>query len=217
MAFAGCSKAVEAVKTGAEVARVAKDAQDGEFTVKGKDGETIVVDAEKAGKGGTVTVTDADGEVSTVTTTEDKDGEGGTWTATGPDGTTTVTTVTGEDGEATVVTTDAEGNETTIETGANAVTEDDIGIKFYPGAAPEGGGQISGSTEAGGNRAGVMLTTPDSFEKVAQFYKDEYDTDEILETPTALMMTVGEGDDSAKITVVREASEDVTRIAILRG
>lgn len=212
----GCGRAKRAIDSGKEAVRLAKDAQDGEVTIKGKDGETVHIDTTDSKGGGLVTSTDKDGNVTTLTVNEDEDGEGGSWTMTGPDGTRTVTS-SGDDESATIVTMDEEGNTTTFEHGADAVDEDAIGIKFYPGAEIEPGTAMSATGGEAGGWAAVSLTTPDSFAKVSKFYKDEYGSNVAMESGEMLMMTTGEDTGAATIMIAREQGEDVTRISIMKG
>lgn len=58
----GCGRKV---REAAEVARAAADAQDGNFTVKGQDGQEIKVDTSQGGEAGKVTVTDEKGVTTT--------------------------------------------------------------------------------------------------------------------------------------------------------
>jgi len=60
-----------------------------------------------------------------------------------------------------------------VRTGESVISEQDLGIKFYPGAKVEG--STGGGKAAGGAQtATVILKTSDSFDKVASFYKKEY-------------------------------------------
>ena len=61
-----------------------------------------------------------------------------------------------------------------VRTGESVISEQDLGMKFYPGAKVEGstgGGKTSG---AKAQTATVILKTSDAFDKVASFYKKEY-------------------------------------------
>jgi hypothetical protein len=61
--LSGCGRQV---KDGLEAARLAQDAQDGKFTVKGEKGEEVKVETDKAGKdSGQVKVTDDKGQTTT--------------------------------------------------------------------------------------------------------------------------------------------------------
>ena len=64
LAVTGCGKKVEQA---VEVARVAQDARDGNFTVKGEDGKEVKVETNQiGGEGGKMTATDASGKTTTT-------------------------------------------------------------------------------------------------------------------------------------------------------
>jgi hypothetical protein len=121
----------------------------------------------------------------------------------------------GEDGKMTVTT--KEGT-TTTEYGANAVTEKDVGIAFYPGATVESGGSTTTTGgKDGGTWASVSLLTTDSFADVAKFYKDKYaQGNTVVEQPDMLMITVSAGENMGKMIMAAPDSGKV-RITIAAG
>ncbi|MGQ9730259.1 MAG: hypothetical protein ACUVX8_03215 [Candidatus Zipacnadales bacterium] len=163
---AGCSK-VKQAKEAAEAVQIAKDAQDGDFTVKSQEEEIKVKTDKDDEKAGSITIT-------------------------GPDGT------------------------TTVKTGKDTVTEEEVGIKFYPGAKVQAGTTWSASNKESGSISSVTLETTDAFDKVAKFYKDRYAKgNTVLEQPDSLMIMINSGESSGKMIMVsREEGEDVTTIGI---
>jgi len=134
-------------------------------------------------------------------------------------GTSGTVTIEQRPGGATWRLTDRNGRTTTTTT-TTAVTEADLGVKLYPGAAVVSGGKTSG---AGGNGADswavVELLTKDPFDKVATFYRSAYAKENrVVEGPGSLTIIVDSGGRGTKtITVTREASGAETRIALSSG
>ena len=146
-------------------------------------------------KDGEVTIKGEDGEEVTLKT--DEDDEVVSWQ------------VQGEDGET-----------TTAEFGSDKVSEEDVGLKFYPGAEAEGSGTIQTTGgEEGGSFCSVSLRTGDSFDKVAKFYKDEYAKgNTVMEQPGQLMILIDAGEDSGKTVIVsRDEGSDETAIVLSSG
>ncbi|NPV47955.1 MAG: hypothetical protein HPY69_13425 [Armatimonadetes bacterium] len=161
---AGCGKKV---REAAEVARVAQDAQDGSFTVKGEDGQEVKVETDQTGA------------------------ESGKWTISSDKG-----TMTGEVGEG-------------------KVTEEDIGIAFYPGAEVGTGAKVSSEGQDTGNVRSVELLTDDPVDKVAQFYKDKYGQgSQVVEQEGQTMITMGGQGTHKLIMVMKDEESGKTKIAI---
>jgi len=138
-------------------------------------------------------------------------------------------TVKGEKGEEVKVETDKsgdgsqkttvvgpEGQKSTTEVGEDAVSEEDIGVAFYPGAEVESGGKSTVSGEGGGSIAQVTLTSQDALDKVAKFYKDKYaEGNTVMDSPDSCVIIFNEGENQGKvITVTPDKGAGITRIAI---
>lgn len=163
---AGCGRKV---REAAEVARVAHDAQDGNFTVKGEDGQEIKVETDQTGA------------------------ESGQWTISSDKG-----TMTGEVGQG-------------------KVTEEDIGIAFYPGAEVGTGAKVSSEGQDAGHMRSVELFSDDPVDKVAQFYKDKYGPGgQVVEQEGQTMITTGTGgqDTHKLIMVMKDDETGRTKIGI---
>jgi len=112
--------------------------------------------------------------------------------------------------------TDEKGQTTTSEWGANTVTQEDVGIGFYPGATVVTGVKAD-TTGAGGTASSTaLLETPDPFDKVATFYRGKYGKgNTVIEGPGNLMITIDAGENKGKMIIVGENKEKgVTTIAI---
>jgi len=78
--------------------------------------------------------------------------------------------VTENGGEAKTMEFNGKEGKATVDVGKKTVTEAEVGVPVYPGATAE----LTGNYAATGQQESVqhtMLTTPDSFDKVAAFYK----------------------------------------------
>ncbi len=99
------------------------------------------------------------------------------------------------------------------------VTEEDAGLRFYPGAEVEQG--TKGSTTAGEGSSWIVvsLTTKDPAGKVADFYKKAYpDAAEVIDVGDGVHIVVeGMGVDGKTITVAPDEEEGVTRIVLNAG
>lgn len=77
------------------------------------------------------------------------------------------------DGGLKVTTTDASGQSTKMEMGNARVSEAELGVPFYPGAAPQEGASMR--IVSGGNASlQVSLHSADAHDKVAAFYRDKF-------------------------------------------
>ncbi|MBU0606978.1 MAG: hypothetical protein KKI08_03790 [Armatimonadetes bacterium] len=124
----------------------------------------------------------------------------------------------GDNAGSTTVTT-AEGT-TTSEYGKNKVTEEQVGIIFYPDAEVDQSAKAT-STEGEGTAtwSSVSLLTTDPFENVANFYKDRYsEGNTVVEQPDSLLITINSGPNSGKIIMVAfDADVNKIRINIQAG
>jgi hypothetical protein len=145
----------------------------------------------KTGKG---TITDAQGNKVNVDVSKEKQGEA-SWSMT-----------------------DKPGQKTTVTTSAT-VTEQDLGLKFYPGAEVKSGGTIASSGEKGGKMATAELTTRDSYDKVVKFYKDAYAKgNQVMESPESTLIMVGDTGKSGKmIAISKDAQSGTVKIVLTSG
>jgi hypothetical protein len=159
-----------------------------------KDGKNASV---SIGKDGLQTkVTDADGSVSNMSI--------------------------GKDGIKTTIT-DASGKVSTTEIGSATVTEADVGIPFYPGAAIKDG---KGSKMAGpdGTMVIVTLESKDDLEKVAEYYRSKFkgiakgrklsDMSQAGES-AMLMLSDDKNRDSLTVNVSKNDDAKLTEISIM--
>jgi len=137
----------------------------------------------------------------------------------GPAGAGGSVTIEQRPGGATWRLTDRNGRTTTTTT-TTAVTEADLGVRLYPGAAVVSGGKTSAARGNGANSwAVVELLTKDPFDKVAAFYRRAYAKgNQVVEGSGSLAIIVDSGGRGTKtITVTREAKGAETRIALSSG
>lgn len=128
----------------------------------------------------------------------------------------TIETKPGGDGAQTVTVTGKEGT-TTAQTGAGAVKQEDVGVDFYPGATVEQGASSTTGGANAGKYSQVMLSTTDSFDQVAKFYKDKYGKGNMVtEQPNNLMIMIDQGKTGGKMIVVT-SEEGKTKIVISAG
>ena len=81
-------------------------------------------------------------------------------------------TVTDEGGNGKTVEMETKEGKATMSTEKKSITEAELGVAVYPGAKVEMSGSYEGSAAGQeGKSEQYMLTTPDSFEKVTEFYK----------------------------------------------
>lgn len=158
----GCGKRVQQATQAVETAR---DARDGDFTVKGEKGEKIQVQSDRDKQSGTVTVTSGEG--------------------------------------------------TTVgEYGKDKVTEEEVGVAFYPGAEVESAAKSTSTGESKGQFATVSLTTTAGFAEVAQFYKGKYSSgNTVIEQPDSLAIMMKAGENAGKMVMV-STQEGKTQIVI---
>ena len=69
-------------------------------------------------------------------------------------------------------TTTISGKEGSMTVGQNAVDAAKLGLPVYPGASAKEGGGLSTQSKAGSSQI-VVMTTPDSFDKVYTWYKGQ--------------------------------------------
>jgi hypothetical protein len=163
-------------------------------------------------------------------------GCGRTKTVTTPGGTATVT----EKGDETAVTFEGEGGEGTFEIKGDEVsgtittdegtleygtevklTEDDIGIPFYPGAKAAHSGKLMQTGEEEGEFVQVAFTTPDSVDKVKAFYQEKLaGVKTPMEISTAesrmVQMVAEDGDTQKSVVITRGKDDKETQIGLTR-
>jgi hypothetical protein len=101
----------------------------------------------------------------------------------------------------------AEGT-TTAEVGKNKVTEQDLGIAFYPGATVDQGINAEQSGKTTGSVKMVMLKSTDPAAKVAAFYKSKYAKgNTVIDQGGSLMITINSGKAAGKMIMVAPAKD----------
>lgn len=126
---------------------------------------------------------------------------GGTVTSTTGGGETTTTVTTPEGGTIT-----AKGNAT--------VTEEEVGVPFYPGAAqnPEKTTKISGSGDGKtGEMIMISLSTTDSFDKVVEFYKSK------MPKNAQLIQMNANGEQQASWNLTEDKTSKLVQVSIKDG
>jgi len=122
-----------------------------------------------------------------------------------------------KEGEGTWSMTDAKGNKSTATVSLN-VTEEDVGLKFYPGATVKTGTTISGTGAKGGPMVTATLTTKDDFGKVAKFYKDNYAKgNQAMEAPDSLTIRIGSGEAAKRVSVNKDRESGEVTIVLTAG
>jgi len=124
-----------------------------------------------------------------------------------------------KEGKGSLKMTGPDGTTVTSETGTGTVTQEEMGIDFYPGATVKTGTTMSQSGEKGGTNRTALLETSDPFDKVAKFYRDKYAKgNTVMEQPNMLHIMVGMNSTNPKtIVVTREEGQAVTTIALGSG
>jgi len=113
-----------------------------------------------------------------------------------------------------ITVTDEKGTTTTTEIGNAKVSEQEVGIAFYPGATVETSSASSTSGKESAKYSVVSLTSTDSFDQVAKFYKDKYAKgNTVMEQPNSLMITITAGKESGRMIMVT-SSEGKVQIMI---
>jgi hypothetical protein len=127
----------------------------------------------------------------------------------------TVETQKGDSKSGSVTVTTDQGT-TTTDFGKDKVTEEQVGIAFYPGAEVESGGTVASSVKSTEKMATAVLQTDDPVSKVAAFYKDKYAKgNTMVEQGDTLIITVkGDKDSGKMITVAGDKSSGKTQISI---
>ncbi len=121
------------------------------------------------------------------------------------------------DSESATITTDDGTTKVEINRGAS---EKDVGIPLYPGATTK---QTATMTQEGqGGFTQVILTTPDSVDKVKAFYQKQLPKAEAaMDMKTAdgrmVHLTVTEGDFQKMIQISRMGDDAETQIVLMRG
>jgi len=112
-------------------------------------------------------------------------------------------------GSAKITSTDANGQTSVVEMGVTQISEADLGVPIYPGAAGEPGGMRSQTPE------GVSVTTAfkskDGPDKVATFYRD------LLKAKSqGQQMIENSGNDGTMLMLADDKSKNYTQITIAK-
>ncbi len=115
-------------------------------------------------------------------------------------------------GSTKITTTDASGKTSQFEMGAAKVGEADVGVPFYPGAAPSEGQSTKISTPEGSAYT-VALHSDDAADKVATFYRDKLKAQS--EGKQFMDMSGGEG--NTTLMLVDDKSKSMIQIHVLKA
>ena len=101
------------------------------------------------------------------------------------------------------------------------LTEDDIGIPFYPGAKAAHSGKLMQTGEEEGEFVQVAFTTPDSVDKVKAFYQEKLaGVKTPMEISTAesrmVQMVAEDGDTQKSVVITRGKDDKETQIGLTR-
>ena len=137
-----------------------------------------------------------------------------------PEGKATVTTKT-EEGKSAVKVETKEGT-LTVRSGPQAVSEAELGVPIYPGAEVVQSGQLAKTTDsASGIAASYSLTTNDSFDKVASFYRSnlkdvQHAMDQTMGGQRMSLFMTGKEGDMRTIQVIASTAGGPTSIQITK-
>jgi hypothetical protein len=143
-------------------------------------------------------------------------GCGGKQTYTAPGGEVTVE----ERGEGAEVTITAEDEEGSVSVEVNrGVTEEEIGLPFYPGAEQEQTATFSQEGDESAETTHVTLSTPDSIDQVKAFYEEQVpDVETAVEASSPdsriVQMVVNEGETQKMIVITRDNDAEATTIML---
>jgi hypothetical protein len=143
-------------------------------------------------------------------------GCGGRKTYTAPGGEVAVE----ERGEGAEVTITAEDEEGTVSVEVNrGVTEEEIGLPFYPGSEQEQAATFSQEGAEAAETTHVTFTTPDSIDQVKAFYEDQVPdvktvTDASSPDSRIVQMIVNEGEAQKMIIITRDNDAEATTIIL---
>lgn len=143
-------------------------------------------------------------------------GCGGKKTYTAPGGEVTVEGR-GESAEVTITGEDEEG---TVSVEVNrGVTEEEIGLPFYPGAEQEQTATFSQEGAETAETTHVTLSTPDPIEQVVAFYEEqvpdvETAVDAFSPDSRIVQMVVDEGEGQKMIVITRDNDAEATTIIL---
>ncbi len=143
-------------------------------------------------------------------------GCGGKKTYTAPGGEVTVEGR-GEDVQVTIT---GEGEEGTFSVEVNrGVTEEEIGLPFYPGAEQEQTATFSQEGAEAASTTHVTLSTPDPIDQVKAFYEEQVpDVKTVVEASDAdsriVQMIVNEGETQKMIIITRDNDAEATAIIL---
>ncbi|MCU0316456.1 MAG: hypothetical protein MUC92_07675 [Fimbriimonadaceae bacterium] len=164
--------------------------------MKSKDGATAQIGAD-----GSVVVKEKDGTVATSSSKGDI-------VVTSPDGKTTTVTSDGNKVEATT----SDGKKLSMNSGT--VTEEDLGIPFYPGSSHQSDMKMDGSAAMSSRK------TTDPIEKVEAFYKDKIKDNRAVSStdgPQKTVMMIGDIAGGKVQVMLASQTEGGTTISITKS
>lgn len=128
-------------------------------------------------------------------------------------------TVTEKDGESRKVEIQTDKGKTTASVEKKTISEAELGIPVYPGAIQEFEGSYESSEKVAKQ---YLLTTPDDFEKVFEFYKSNLKNvknsfkQSADDQKMAMFALKGSDDSDISVTLTRDNSKKVTNIQVIR-
>ena len=140
-------------------------------------------------------------------------------TFTTPGGTVKVTAKSGQEG---VVTVETKEGAATIKAGPQAVSEAELGAPLYPGAQVLSSGQFGQTKDTGSSAASTFLmSTNDSFDKVAAFYKTnlkdvQQSMDQTAGDQKIAMFMTGRKGNMRNVQIIAKTSGGPTNIQITK-
>lgn len=115
------------------------------------------------------------------------------------------------DGGMKITTTDASGKATQMEMGNAKITEADVGIPFYPGAAPTEGSSmriVNGTSTS----MQIGMHSDDAHDKVAAFYRDKIKA----MSEGKQMMDMSQGDASS-LSLIDEKAKSMLQVHVSKA
>lgn len=115
------------------------------------------------------------------------------------------------EGGVKVTTTDASGKSTQMEMGSAKISEAELGLPYYPGAAPAEGGStriVNGSNTS----LQVSLHSEDAHDKVAAFYRDKLKS--MSEGKQLMDMSQNEG---AMLSLIDEKAKSTLQVHVAKA
>ena len=145
-------------------------------------------------------------------------------TVTTPGGKVTVETKRSGRGDKTTWTAETKEGKTTVTGGEEkTITEAELGVPVYPGAKVNIESRVETRTPgAGSGYEHRVLYTPDSYDKVVEFYKKNLKNIKNESSASSgdtklTMFQIGEGKDQMMVHVTWDAKENRTMIQVIKG